>query len=128
MPIPLQRQTLLRASLAVLALTLPWSASAHAILIDSTPAVHATVPPGELDLLLRFNSRIDQVRSRLTLTGPDHAPRVLSLSAAPGEDMLAASTVVAIGAYTLRWQVLAIDGHITRGDVPFTVAIPGKAP
>jgi methionine-rich copper-binding protein CopC len=21
----------------------------------------------------------------------------------------------------VRWQVLAIDGHITRGDVPFTV-------
>ncbi len=25
------------------------------------------------------------------------------------------------GAYVVRWQVLAIDGHITRGDVPFTV-------
>jgi methionine-rich copper-binding protein CopC len=21
----------------------------------------------------------------------------------------------------VRWQVLAVDGHITRGDVPFTV-------
>jgi methionine-rich copper-binding protein CopC len=21
----------------------------------------------------------------------------------------------------LRWQVLAIDGHITRGDIPFVV-------
>ena len=25
------------------------------------------------------------------------------------------------GRYVVRWQVLAIDGHITRGDVPFTV-------
>jgi hypothetical protein len=25
------------------------------------------------------------------------------------------------GPYVVRWQVLAIDGHITRGDVPFTV-------
>ena len=25
------------------------------------------------------------------------------------------------GAYVLRWQMLAIDGHITRGDIPFTV-------
>ena len=25
------------------------------------------------------------------------------------------------GAYVLRWQVLAIDGHITRGDIPFVV-------
>ena len=25
------------------------------------------------------------------------------------------------GAWRLRWQVLALDGHITRGDVPFTL-------
>ena len=28
------------------------------------------------------------------------------------------------GAYVVRWQVLAVDGHITRGDVPFTVTGP----
>ncbi len=28
------------------------------------------------------------------------------------------------GDYTVRWQVLAVDGHITRGDVPFTVTPP----
>jgi len=25
------------------------------------------------------------------------------------------------GAWRLRWQVLALDGHITRGDVPFAI-------
>jgi methionine-rich copper-binding protein CopC len=25
------------------------------------------------------------------------------------------------GEYVLRWQVLASDGHITRGEVPFRV-------
>jgi methionine-rich copper-binding protein CopC len=25
------------------------------------------------------------------------------------------------GQYRLRWQVLAIDGHLTRGDIPFSV-------
>ncbi|WP_245326709.1 copper resistance protein CopC, partial [Bradyrhizobium sacchari] len=24
-------------------------------------------------------------------------------------------------AWHLRWQVLSVDGHITRGDIPFTV-------
>jgi methionine-rich copper-binding protein CopC len=36
--------------------------------------------------------------------------------------MLRATLTVAPGAYVLRWQVLAVDGHITRGDVPFTVS------
>jgi methionine-rich copper-binding protein CopC len=25
------------------------------------------------------------------------------------------------GAYELRWQVLAIDGHVTRGKLPFQI-------
>jgi methionine-rich copper-binding protein CopC len=28
---------------------------------------------------------------------------------------------LAPGAWRLRWQVLATDGHITRGDIAFTV-------
>jgi methionine-rich copper-binding protein CopC len=31
---------------------------------------------------------------------------------------------LAPGQYRLRWQVLAIDGHLTRGDIPFTVKAP----
>jgi len=31
---------------------------------------------------------------------------------------------LAAGAYRLRWQVLASDGHITRGEIPFTVTSP----
>jgi methionine-rich copper-binding protein CopC len=26
------------------------------------------------------------------------------------------------GAYALRWRVLAVDGHITRGDIPFIIS------
>ncbi len=28
------------------------------------------------------------------------------------------------GDCVLRWQVLAVDGHITRGDVPLSVKAP----
>jgi methionine-rich copper-binding protein CopC len=35
--------------------------------------------------------------------------------------LLEANVTLAPGAYTLHWQVLAVDGHITRGNVPFTV-------
>jgi len=39
-------------------------------------------------------------------------------------DILAAHLDLTPGSYVLRWQVLAVDGHITRGDVPFTVTVP----
>jgi methionine-rich copper-binding protein CopC len=38
--------------------------------------------------------------------------------------VLTATVTLTPGTYVLRWQVLAIDGHITRGDVPFTVTEP----
>ena len=97
-------------------------ARAHAILMESQPPALATLPPGPAQLTLRFNSRIDQARSRLELRGKG-PPLTLKLGPA-GPDTLAAQTPLAPGEWILRWQVLAVDGHITRGDVPFTVKTP----
>lgn len=98
----------------------PGRAAAHAILLDSEPAARATVPPGPIGIRLRFNSRIDHARSRLALrTGK--AERVLTLDPATPADVMAASSDLMPGTCVLRWQVLAVDGHITRGEVPLTV-------
>jgi homogentisate 1,2-dioxygenase len=40
---------------------------------------------------------------------------------APIDALIAKASGFAPGRYKIRWQVLAIDGHITRGDIPFTV-------
>jgi methionine-rich copper-binding protein CopC len=99
------------------------SASAHAIIVSSVPAVDAIVAGPNLAVALRFNSRIDQERSRLTLTGPDGKSVTLDLSAAATPELLTATASgLQPGAYKLRWQVLAVDGHITRGEIPFRVA------
>jgi len=39
-------------------------------------------------------------------------------------DLLTTTAALSPGGYVVRWQVLAVDGHITRGDVPFTVTGP----
>ena len=101
----------------------PSLAHAHAILVDSAPPLEATIPPGVTRLLLRFNSRIDHARSRLILR-QNQSDTALPLDPAAGPDLMTATATVAPGAYTLRWQVLALDGHVTRGDVPFTVRAP----
>ena len=100
----------------------PLSAHAHALLKASAPAAGASVPAGGLAMSFRYNSRIDRLRSRLTLTHPDHSQSVLKILDTGGPDTLETSTeVTAPGSYVVHWQVLALDGHITRGDVPFTV-------
>ena len=105
--------------LLCLALT-PWPAFAHAILVESMPALRATVAPGVAHVVLRFNSRIDPARSRVILRGGG-AEVPLAVAAGVGADQLVADATLQPGEYVLRWQVLAIDGHITRGDLPFSV-------
>jgi methionine-rich copper-binding protein CopC len=101
---------------------LPAAAFAHAILLSSQPASGATVEAGAVELQFRFNSRIDHARSRLTLIRPDRTRAVLPISPDSPPDIMKASAQFTPGAYVLRWQVLAVDGHITRGDVPFGVS------
>ena len=98
-------------------------AEAHAVLIDSTPAASATVPTGNVAITLHYNSKIDRERSRVTLSEPGSAkPAVLAIGKGGSQDVIETGVNGARpGDYVLHWQVLAIDGHITRGDVPFTV-------
>ncbi len=103
-------------------LLLAGRAQAHAVLIDSTPAVNGSAAPGHTAIVLRYNSRIDRGRSRVTLSAPgDATPAVLPIVPAGPPDRISTAADTAPGDYVLHWQVLATDGHITRGDVPFTV-------
>ena len=103
---------------------LPALAQAHAILEESTPPAGASVKAGPLDLRLRYNSRIDRDRSRLTLIRPDRTKGTIPIVPDGPPDILGAHLDLTPGAYVVRWQVLAVDGHITRGDVPITVSAP----
>lgn len=95
---------------------------AHALLENVTPAKGSTVQGPEVALSLRFNSKIDNARSRLELVTPDKQTVVLKIEPEQkAGDVNAHAHDLKPGAYTLRWQVLAIDGHITRGEVPFSV-------
>lgn len=118
----------MRVRLALLAplLLAPGAAGAHAILVDSQPAARGSVAAGAAGVMLRFNSRIDAGRSRVVLRGAGQE-RVLPLAPSGTEDVLRAQADLAPGEWVLRWQVLAVDGHITRGDVPFNVTPVGSA-
>jgi methionine-rich copper-binding protein CopC len=118
-----------RSLIALLPLTalafLPRAALAHAIVTQSIPAAGASLKGPDIAIELRFNSRVDRPRCRLVLVAPGGGTSVLELrSDSPPQTLGAAAKGLAPGAYRLRWQVLAVDGHITRGDIPFTVTAP----
>lgn len=122
---PMARRRLLAGAAALLA---PWPAKAHAVVVGSDPAAGAALPALPPVITIRFNSRIDHPRSRLVLVAPDATQAVLELVPDSEPTILQARMPAGLaappGAWRLRWQVLAIDGHITRGDVPFSLTAP----
>ena len=124
MPIAFHRRFIILPGLLGMLLA-PVGAIAHAILEQSQPAAGGHVPAGKVTLTFDYNSRVDRARSRLTLTRPDKTQAVLKIDQSGPPNVISTSTeLTAPGAYAVRWQVLATDGHITRGDVPFTVTGP----
>ncbi len=95
---------------------------AHAVLMQSKPAVNATVKGPDLPIWLRFNVRVDGKRSRLTLVAADGSTVVLPAAKQTAPDILESqATGVKPGVYKLEWRALASDGHMSSGEVEFTV-------
>jgi methionine-rich copper-binding protein CopC len=120
----LVRTPLLKFALAILAglFVLVTSSVAHAVLLESSPSLKGTIAGPDVPIKLRFNVRIDAGRSRLTLVRPDGSTRLLEISKqSPADSLYAGASGLAPGDYRIRWQVLASDGHITRGEIPFSV-------
>ena len=95
---------------------------AHAILMESTPKLNSTIKGPDFGITLRYNVRIDGGRSRVRLVSPDGKISTLTLASQATPDTLQThATGLQRGAYKLQWQVLASDGHMSRGEIPFTV-------
>jgi copper resistance protein C len=112
-------------------------ARAHAILVGSQPKEASEVTGPDVQVSLEFNSRIDSSRSSLTLVpggaGPGELapvgarePEELALASGGAPNKLeATASGLAPGTYRLLWQVLSVDGHVSRGNVTFKVRAAG---
>lgn len=122
------RAMMLRRALPALLLLAPAPAArAHALVTGSEPAAGSRLAAPPALAVVRFNSRIDHARSQLLLApvregaGGTADERRLDLAQSSDTELRAALPALPPGRWRLRWQVLALDGHITRGDIPFEV-------
>lgn len=98
-------------------------ASAHSLLLESSPAAGSTVDaPGRL--VLRFNNRIEKPLSRVRVLNERGAAQPLTAptSDGPADRLTVLLPPLPPGAYRVEWQVLSTDGHIVRGGFAFRVA------
>jgi copper resistance protein C len=94
----------------------------HAILLSAVPSNGQVVNGPDIQVNLRFNSKVDTKRSTLVLISPGGEQLTLNIDEHSSAGSLnSEARGLGSGPYVLRWQVLATDGHITRGEVPFRV-------
>lgn len=112
---------------ATLAAFAPAAAEAHAIVVGSTPAPNSIVAAGRVDIRLNFNSAIDRRLSGMSVACADGAELPITLLDAPPGVLAGMVDLTPASACVLHWQVLSQDGHITRGDIPFSVGSAGSS-
>ena len=113
--------------LTALAIWPPRLADAHALVLESSPRGGEVLRTAPARIFLRFNSRIEQGLSGITVTGPEGRPIPLPVAGAPEgapNELSAPLPTLPPGQYLVRWKVLSADGHVTQGALRFTVA-PG---
>ena len=120
----MQRQrVLVLFAVTLLGLLVARFVEAHAVLKQTRPTANSQVAGPDVPIMLKFNVRVDGKLSKIQLLNPDSSTTDLQLEEQTAPDTLnAKATGLKAGAYRIRWQVLAPDGHITRGEVPFTVS------
>lgn len=112
------KRGLIGAVALILCATVAWG---HAILVTSSPQANSVVSGPKIDVMLKFNVRVDSTRSVIRLVSTDGTSTTLPLLPEKVSNVIAATASdVKPGKYRLAWQVLASDGHITRGEVPFS--------
>jgi len=90
--------------------------------MDSTPKMNSTVKGPDLPIKLKFNVRVDGKRSRLQLITSDGSTITVDAPKQTAPDTLESQVKgLKAGEYKLEWRALAADGHMSKGEVDFTV-------
>lgn len=122
----------LLVALALAAALCPASARAHANLVQSDPPAQAVLPRAPQRVVLTFSEDVVPAEIEVAVLNAQRQRVDLGDAAlVPGTKNAVAVSLdrVGSGVYTVQWKMVsAVDGHLTRGLVPFTVGDPGTVP
>jgi copper transport protein len=118
------------AAAIFVALALPTSAFAHAVLLQRVPTYGAQLATAPREISLQFDQTVDvfansiDVRSstgKLVTSGPAHATD-------SGRRVIVPLRRLPKGAYTVRWHVTSNEGHVVSGVYTFGVRVKPPPP
>ncbi len=120
-PQPIRKTSIVASLMLAAFAAMPQLAEAHTLLQKSDPAPNTILHPGSHLFVLLYNSRVDAAHSSLSLLQGEKSESLpVDTKAAPNVLRSEAGSLHP-GHYILRWQAVASDGHISRGEIPFEV-------
>jgi copper resistance protein C len=101
---------------------------AHAELVSSDPEDKAVLDTPPTTITLTFSEGLDAGKSSFVLSGPGGAAGTGRAAKDGATVMTLDGLVLGPGDYTIKWTSAALDGHLERGTLGFTVSEPTPAP
>lgn len=118
------------AAVALLALLMPSTATAHVTLVRAEPATQSRLEQAPTEIRLHFNQPVTTTADAIQVLAPDGT--LLSGTAATRDDgyvVVAPVSRIASGkGYTVRWRVIGDDGHSPAGVFTFGVGVAAPPP
>lgn len=119
----------LLVALVALLLAPATPASAHAVLVSSSPAASAVVPSGPAEVALTFSEGVRKVPGKIRVIAPDGS------RADRGEPTFSGAVVTipvdpsgARGTYLVSYRVISADSHPVSGAFTYSVGAPSPPP
>jgi methionine-rich copper-binding protein CopC len=101
-------------------------ARAHAYAAVSIPANGAALKEAPREVRIQFTEGVELAFSQITVKGPNGEVVSLGKLRKPADDTVAIDLKPLLpGNYTVEWQVLSVDTHVTDGVLRFTFD-PGR--
>ncbi|MFG3421368.1 copper resistance CopC/CopD family protein [Micromonospora sp. NPDC049460] len=104
-------------------------ASAHAVLVSSSPVASAVVPNGPAEVVLTFSESVRKVPGKIRVIAPDGS------RADRGEPSFSGSVVTipvdpagGRGTYLVSYRVISADSHPVSGAFTYSVGAPSTPP
>lgn len=115
---------ILALSLFLFILLLPMYVNAHAYLKDSYPTHESSLDYSPVEIVAHFSESINTNLSKLTLKDEDGNIIVAEQVSENNLEMKLLLPTLENGVYTVYWQILAKDTHVTEGSFRFTIDAP----
>ena len=116
----------LLALLAAAVALVPATAAAHAALVRSSPAARAILPDSPVRVELWFNERLEAAYATVSVwsgAGLRVDRQDVRVGPDDGKRLSVGVFTLRPGVYTVRYRVLAVDGHVNESSFVFTVGL-----